>query len=236
MVNDRGMQRPAVLGSIAMHAVLAIAIIAVIANRDEVPAPPAQPKVDLVDVQLPPAPPPSPAATGGGGGAPVRVASAAPKHVARAHRAQALPKLGELAIEQVDAGGTGGEGGGTGGGIGNGHGRGIGLGDGAGIEVPEIPAPPPPPIAAPVRVSKARPARLIYPSRERDAEDGTLFVARVIVDTDGYVAGARLVRGFGGPRDTEAADLIWRFRYDPALDDDGRPIRSTLDQRFLVNR
>ncbi|MEO8704631.1 MAG: hypothetical protein ABI867_31540, partial [Kofleriaceae bacterium] len=81
-----------------------------------------------------------------------------------------------------------------------------------------------------------RPARLIFPSRERDAEDGTLFIARVIIDSDGYVVGAKLVRGFGGPRDTEASDLIWRFRYAPALDDDGHPIRSTLDQRFLVNR
>jgi len=63
-----------------------------------------------------------------------------------------------------------------------------------------------------------------------------MFVARIVVDNDGYVVGAHLVRGFGGPRDAEAANLIWRFRYDPALDDDGHPIRSTFDQRFLVNR
>jgi hypothetical protein len=77
---------------------------------------------------------------------------------------------------------------------------------------------------------------LIYPSRERDADDAELFIARVIIDTDGFVAGARIVRGFGGPRDDMAADLIWKFRYAPALDDDGHPIRSTLDQRFLVGR
>ena len=31
-----------------------------------------------------------------------------------------------------------------------------------------------------------------------------------------------------------ASQMIWRFRYAPALDAEGRPIRATLDQRFLV--
>ncbi len=61
-----------------------------------------------------------------------------------------------------------------------------------------------------------------------------MFVARLTVDTDGYVVGARLVRGIGGPRDELASQLVWRFRYAPALDDDGRAIRATIEQRFLV--
>ena len=56
----------------------------------------------------------------------------------------------------------------------------------------------------------------------------------MIVDDDGFVAGAKIVRGFGGRRDVVASQMIWHFRYAPALDDAGRPIRSTLDQRFLV--
>jgi hypothetical protein len=31
-----------------------------------------------------------------------------------------------------------------------------------------------------------------------------------------------------------AADLIWLFRYDPALDDNGHPIAADIDQPFLV--
>src|SRR4029079_9946201 len=73
--------------------------------------------------------------------------------------------------------GRGHEAGGNGG-TGGGHGRGIGLGDGGGVEtaqpVPPPPAPPPP--------SRARPARLIFPSRHQDVDDDAhLFVAVVTV-------------------------------------------------------
>jgi len=46
--------------------------------------------------------------------------------------------------------------------------------------------------------SKVRSARLIYPARNREVADGELFIARVIVDHEGHVVGARIVRGFGG--------------------------------------
>jgi hypothetical protein len=122
--------------------------------------------------------------------------------------------------------------GGRGDGRGQGAGRGIGLGDGARIaDAPvalETPAPP--------KASKARVAKLVYPVRQRQVDDSELFVARVTIDDEGFVVGAKLVRGFGGPRDVMAADLIWKFRYAPALDDAGTPIRSTFDQRFLVGR
>lgn len=123
---------------------------------------------------------------------------------------------------------------GTGGGFGRlGGGRGHGFGLGAGGSRAPVPPPPGAPRAEQV-ASKARPPRLVYPKRNRDVEDGETFVARVTIDEDGYVVGAKLVRGFGGRRDDEAAGLIFKFRYAPALDDAGRPIRSTLDQNFLV--
>lgn len=113
-----------------------------------------------------------------------------------------------------------------------GTGTGIGFGDGGSIQRSELLSPPPAPGGDPP--SKARPARLIYPTRQRDVEDAALFIARVIIDDDGFVAGAKLVRGFGGRRDEVASQMIWKFRYAPALDDGGRPVRSSLDQRFLV--
>ena len=144
-------------------------------------------------------------------------------------------QLGDVAIEARDGNGdpsgtTGGDGKGEGGGVGGGRGRGFGRGiaDGA-IDPSRVVVP-----AAP-RVSKARPPKLIYPSRERDVGDGELlFIARVTIDTDGYVAGARLVQGVGGHKDDQASAQIFRFRYAPALDEDGKPIRATVDQPFLV--
>ena len=129
--------------------------------------------------------------------------------------------------------GDGGEGDGSGGG----RGPGIGLGDGKEIRLGEQTFTlPPAPLGELPKPSKARPAKLIYPSRERDLGTDQLFVARITVDTDGYVVGARLVKGRNGPRDDEAADLIFRFRYSPALDDHGRAIASTFEQPFHVNR
>jgi len=82
--------------------------------------------------------------------------------------------------------------------------------------------------------SKARPARLIFPKKHREAEDGDVFVALLTVDDEGYVVGVRLKQGIGGRRDEVAQREVWRFRYDPARDDTGRPIRSRVEQRFML--
>ena len=127
---------------------------------------------------------------------------------------------------------------GTGNGRGDGKGTGLGAGDGIGDGLgtgrdglaARLPAPP---IADRIE-SKARPARLIYPSRTADIEEAALFVAQVTVDDEGYVVGAHLTRRFGGRRDDDAASLIFRFRYDPARDDAGRPIASIVEQHFHV--
>ena len=120
---------------------------------------------------------------------------------------------------------------GTGRGAGNGTGNGIGFGNGGGVQtardIPAPPAPPPP--------SKARPAKLIWPNRDVDViDDSYLFVARVTVDADGSVVGARMLTSRPGSRADHAANAIWQFRYAPALDDAGKPTRSTFEQPFQV--
>ena len=124
------------------------------------------------------------------------------------------------------------------GGLGTGLGTGFGAGPGGpgGLGAPPAvpPPPPPPPPTAEKPPSKARPPRLIYPARDREGDEAETFLARLIIDADGYVVGARLLRGTGRPRDELASQLVWRFRYAPALDDDGRAIRATIEQRFLV--
>jgi len=240
-------RRAALVGSIALHVALGALVLSIgrDARRPEPSKPTSIELVDLVDAQ-----PPKPASHGGGGstgasatakprvsrtvhedGDSARTVTASLDKRGTDRRERSLmASLSSLATASTESGGDGGDGGGRGGG----HGRGIGLGDGPGIEtLDQIPAPPPPP-AAEVAISKARPARLIYPTRNREVSDAELFVARVIVDHDGYVVGARIVRGFGGHRDEQASNLIWRFRYAPALDDAGHAISSTLDQRFLV--
>jgi hypothetical protein len=128
-------------------------------------------------------------------------------------------------------------------GEGMGTGSGAGVGDGAaggvcGCELdglaPPPPAPPPPPPPPPPVASKARKPKLIFPARERETDPDLLFVAMVTIDEDGYVVGAKLVHGRGGAADRRAEELIWRFRYEPARDVDGRAIRTQLEQPFLV--
>jgi hypothetical protein len=161
---------------------------------------------------------------GGGGGH----AAPGPRAARVGHVLRAEPS-GEMALGMEAT--TGGTGSGDGGGQGGGHGRGIGFGDGGGIAtsapVPLPPAPPPP--------SRARPAKLIFPSRDRDVEDDDdLFVARVTVDTDGAVVGVHMVTTHPGLRGDQAASAIWTFRYAPALDDAGAPVRSTFEQPFQI--
>lgn len=147
---------------------------------------------------------------------------------------------GEIRMESAGEGdsvGSGrGEGDGVGDGVGHGIGDGVGLGVGdassaAALASLAIPAAPPAP-----KISKARPAILIYPKKHGSDDDTSIFIAQVTIDDEGYVVGAHVMKGEGGPRGAQASDLIWRFRYDPARDDDGKPIRSTIEQPFLVGR
>ncbi len=244
----------ALVGSLALHLVLG-ALGALVLARDRAGDAHARSHDgtrDVIAIEIVAARPAPPRDVAGGGSfattASAPVPSVAPVRAAgRARRIAPRPERHELGTYAIDAsqpgaaaspGGVDRAGdGGEGTGLGGYRGPGIGFGDGGRIElVRDLPTPPPAPVADVPPPSRARSARLIYPSRQRAIEEGRLFVARVTVDHDGYVIGARLVRGFGGPRDDEAADLIFRFRYAAALDDAGRPIRSSFEQRFHVNR
>lgn len=222
----------ALIVSIAVHGVLGALLVSFERPTGDVAS--NAPAI-AIEVVAPPtiAPPPAHApVTDVQGGGSARTRDAAP---AKVKSRAAAPRHGDIAYTL--ARGTGIEHAGDGGegtGIGGNRGAGIGFGDGGTIAVTEDQLVLPKP--AERAVSKARPAKLIYPTRERDLGEERLFVAKVTVDTDGYVVGAKLVRGMTGPRDDEAADLIFRFRYLPALDDAGRAIASTFEQPFHVNR
>lgn len=226
----------ALVASLAIHAIVLWLVIA----RDDAAAPPgraAEPHVEdrsiVVDMIA------APSSSGGGGtrGAPARAASEpAPVHSriasTRAHRRRAADPWAGVSIRTDDAtGNDGGSGSGTG--TGGGRGNGIGFGNGGGVQVAQdVPPPPVPEVAPP---SRARPARLIWPNRDLEViDDSYLFVARVTVDADGTVVGAHMLTMRPGSRAERAADAIWQFRYDPARDEHGVPVRSTFDQSFQV--
>lgn len=221
------------IGSIAVHAILLIVVLVTHETDEPIALVEPTPHVAITRVDLVPrSTPPTAAPSGGGGGAPI-VQEAASRHA----RTTATPRmtsvasyLGRVTMDGGKGDGTGGDGG-TGGGYGGGTGTGFGLGTGGDIARDEVPPPPPPP---PPVISKARPPILIFPRRTAVAEEGDTFVARVKIDDDGYVVGAKIVRGLGPHEDVAASELIWRFRYLPALDAAGTPISWTLDQPFLV--
>ena len=230
----------ALVVSLALHGVVGAALLSIDLRSGEGERSSGQEPI-AIEIVAPPtiAPPvaePPPVPVRGGGASKL---TAAPRTQAR--RAKVKPtELSDYSIDRtgsehaqpagIDRDGDGGEGNG----IGGNRGDGIGFGDGDRVVLAEELVMPAPPAEKPV--SKARPAKLIYPTRQRDLGEEKLFVARVTVDTDGYVVGARIVRGRHGPSDGDAADLIFRFRYLPALDDDGHAIRSTFEQPFHVNR
>jgi hypothetical protein len=226
-------RRAALIGTVVLHVAVLGGLLAIPERQALGPIVQRRPIVEIVEVVRPPKPAPTRVAsreTSGGGTRSDAVAPAV-RHVT-------APPAPGPAIQRISLQLDGGAGRGRGGGTGTGDGEGIGAGTGglggtAGTSdaaIAHLAIPPPQP------VSKARPAKLIYPANNRDAEANEQFIARVDVDQEGFVVGAKLVQGFGGPRDEQASSLIWRFRYAPALDDAGRPVRSTLDQPFLVGR
>lgn len=215
------------VGSLAIHAVLVGALLRCGQGERRAAKPTTVPPIAVAIVT-----PPRPATAVTAARSSVAGAPGGSSRTTKPDRAvRRRSIIGEVRYE------TGGDAGrqGSGGGRGNGTGTGIGFGAGGGIAAlpdPGPPPPPPPPVVEPR--SKARPPRLIYPARHRELDDSQLFVARVSIDRDGYVVGAKLVRGRGGPRDDEASSLIFRFRYEPALDDAGRAIAATIEQPFGV--
>lgn len=105
------------------------------------------------------------------------------------------------------------------------------------------PAPPPPPPPPAPRISKAAgargdPAQWVtqddYPPRAlREEREGTTAVSWEI-NEQGRVENCRVTSSSGSPDLDEAAcrALTRRGRYQPALDQDGNPIRSTQSRRI----
>jgi periplasmic protein TonB len=235
-------RRSALAGSVTVHG--AIALVAVIAAHERTvtrsaPQPPPV-EIELVGPSPPPPSPEPPAAAGASPAAkaPVpRVASRVRAIAAKAQRRSSADDEVTMRIEPpgsaTDAAGE--ASGGREGGLGDGQGRGIGFGAGRGdadAAVASLAVPTPDLVPRP---SQARPPTLIYPRRNRDIDDERLFVARLTIDGDGFVVGARLLEGRSSPGAERAASAVWRFRYRPALDAAGRPITVTIDQRFLVD-
>lgn len=102
------------------------------------------------------------------------------------------------------------------------------------MTVAEIPRPPPVKVAPPTPKSRARPARLIWPVRDRPETEGDVFVVHLKISADGYVTGVRLVKGTTRHANAKAEEGAWRFRYDPARDDAGEPIASELEQKLMI--
>ena len=218
------------LVSIGVHVALLLAVLAIVrddralvAVERDGPRPPAP--VSIVEVAIVPG---GAGGHGAGGGVPADAPAPRAKSSPRARAPLRLVAEDRRGATRV----------GSGGGIG--EGRGLGIGHGVGLA--EVVAAPPPtrvaPRGLPTRVaprSKARPARLIYPKRNAPERPGAVFVVLVTVDDEGFVAGVRLRQGQGGKRDDEALAAVFRFRYDPARDDAGRPIESRVLQRFMVD-
>ncbi|MFT3694924.1 MAG: hypothetical protein QM831_17370 [Kofleriaceae bacterium] len=218
----------ALVASVAIH----VGLIA-IAMRPVVEEPPAEEStlqpMTLIDVSVE-----AQAVAdddGGGGGAGERVAMKLPAAVTRGEtRADVGWEATTLGYE---SGNSAGDGGGDGTGTGTGHGNGRGAGHGLGRSASELSLHDLPPPPAP-HISKARPAKLLHPTREMDVEEDDLFAAMVTVDATGDVVGARMTKTHPGSRGDAASSSIWQFRYSPALDDDGNPVRSTFVQTFAV--
>jgi hypothetical protein len=251
-------RRSALAGSLAVHGaiVLVAAIIARAPSADR-SEPPRTVEIELVGPSPAPPSPQSPA--NAGGAAPASAPAPRPTQRARsesprradpdarsshtrsiappAARRSALADEVTMRIEPPSAG-AGDVSGGCDGGEPEapaGAGRGIGFGAGRGDSDAALAAYAVPTPDLVPRPSQAQPPYLIYPRRNRDVDERTLFVARLTIDTDGYVVGAQLLGGRGERGAERAANAVWRFRYRPARDATGRPITVTIDQRFLVD-
>jgi len=86
----------------------------------------------------------------------------------------------------------------------------------------------------PATATRARPPHLVWPTEDRPERPGEVFVARLTIDEDGYVVGVRMIEGMGGRPGERAEEAVWRFRYAPALDAAGRPVRTRIEQRFML--
>lgn len=234
----------ALAGSLVVHGAIAAAFATRAAPVEPGEPPPTETEI-AIEIVSPPAHASSPPASSPG----AAIASSSPvsaamprampatpllatRHAAASAMRTRAPSRADITM-RIESSGPGGD---ELAGDGDGHrGSGIGFGDGSGIVTPDVVAPPLPPPPEPVlpAPSQARPPHLIYPTRSREIGASSPYVAQLTIDTEGFVVGARLVRGVGGALDDQTENALWRFRYRPALDDDGRPIKVTIEQPFF---
>jgi len=234
-----------IVGSLIVHGVL---VAAGVLLRPGGESPAAEPRLEMIEVE-PAIVSGEPEAPGGetageeAGGPAAGPLEAGPTRLRARAPERARPEVEELEVvregDLVDArsrasrragpgpGGPAGIGSGAGG-DGRGAGRGAGHGRATGSARPGRSHRP-----AVVR-SRARPPRLVYPTRDREERPGEVFIVQLTINEKGYVVGVRLKQGVNRDRDEKALNAVWRFHYAPALDRDGRPVQAQIVQRFMV--
>lgn len=240
----------AALPALAIHALLALALLR---GLGFTPGAAEADRLKLIDLTIPPpvpepAPPPAPSSgetESRRQGAPREEGAASPPNIESKATAVVAPEVPPLRPSPLPAAavagtgsaptqgaapvrgpgtGSGGTGTGTGSGAGgDGHGGGGGeggYGDGRGLSPP--------------RWLRGRLRDSDYP-RELGAAGvwGRVHI-RYVVETDGRVSNCTVTRSSGSPElDRVTCGLIEaRFRYDPARDRFGRPIRSNLIESY----
>lgn len=117
-----------------------------------------------------------------------------------------------------------GAGSGSGSGGGHGAGHGSGIGDGAGPGIARNPKVPP-------RVAST--AAPVYPQALRDAGIGGRVVVRGVIETDGRVESAVVVRSSGNSTlDNNALSAFYKWRFSAAKNDAGQKVRCYFVQGF----
>jgi TonB family protein len=123
-------------------------------------------------------------------------------------------------------------------GDGTGTGR-FGLGSGAGaphrdpVADLRVPPPPPPP------PSLARPPRPRYDYRDSVILGSARFSGATVkvhldIDAQGVPHDVKVVQHVDDDIDRDAIDLARRFRFEPALDDDGQPVPGGFTWSFVI--
>lgn len=112
---------------------------------------------------------------------------------------------------------------GSGGGIGPGNGTGIGTGEGPGAgpgKAAGLPYRPGAGVTLPILISSIEPE---YTDEARKARHQGTVVLYVIVEPDGHVSRARLVRPVGLGLDEKALEAVRQWRFRPGMKD-GQPV------------
>ena len=244
----------ALAGAIAIHLLIGTAGDALVVLNPLRPDPPLPPKLELVDVEVPPVvkPPPPPVQQPEPEKTPEPVhAAIAPQKIAtHAHSEPPPPELPPappnsteggapvVAMPDVAPGATGvavargpvnqhvGRGG---------TGTGTGTGTGSGSE-------PPPPMSVATIKTRALPRSDYsyeeskdYPPEAKQLSIGGRIKVKLIVDATGNVKSATLLNRLGHGLDELALSRANRILFDPAKDTDDKPVASVVVWTFDMN-